>query len=153
MNRNKTILLVEDNQDDVFFFLEARRATGLTNPTHHAESGQAALDYLKGAGQFADRERYAVPFLMLLDLKLPHVSGLEVLRWVREQPALATMLVVVLTSSAQERDVDEAYQLGANSYLVKPNALEGLTDLVKAIGDYWCRRNEPPIFARLPRTR
>jgi len=141
----RTILLVEDNEDDVFFMHQAKTEAGITNPMHVAEDGRQAIDYLEGRGKFANRAKYPLPFLVLLDLKLPLVLGLDVLKWIRERSELKTILVVVLTSSREARDIDAAYRLGANSYLVKPPTAQMLTELVKSIGDYWMVRNEPPV--------
>jgi len=131
------LLLVEDNGDDVFFMKRAISAAGIAHPLEVAQDGQAAVDYLAGRGEFADRKRFPVPFLMFLDLKLPHKSGLEVLEWIRGQPALRTLIVLVLTSSREESDVTKAYSLGANSFLVKPPSGLQLNELVKLIRTYW----------------
>ena len=141
---SKPLLLVEDNEDDVFFMRQALKKVGIQNPLHVVEDGQNALDYLAGRGQFADRTAHPLPFLVLLDLKLPYVPGLEVLQWIRERPELQTMLVVVLTSSREDKDIDTAYRLGVNSYLVKPPTVDKLEEMTKAIGDYWFHRNQPP---------
>jgi CheY-like chemotaxis protein len=144
-----TLLLVEDNGDDVFFMKRAMSAAGITHPLEVAEDGQMAIDYLDGKGEFADRQRFPLPFLMFLDLKLPHKSGLEVLEWIRSQPALRTVVVLVLTSSREESDVTKAYTLGANSFLVKPPSGLQLNELVKLIRSYWL---ENPQIA-LPRVK
>jgi CheY-like chemotaxis protein len=141
----KTILLVEDNEDDQFFMKQAQQKAGIQNPMHIVHDGQQALDYLKGAGEYGDRQKYPLPFLVLLDLKLPLVSGLEVLEWIRSQPALETIIIVFLTSSREDRDIDRAYRLGANSYLVKPATAAKLEEMVKSLGEYWLRYNEPPV--------
>jgi CheY-like chemotaxis protein len=141
----RTILLVEDNEDDVFLMRQAVRKASIPNPLQIAEDGQQALDYLQGAGKYIDRTLYPLPFLILLDLRLPFVPGLEVLEWIRQRPELETMLVVVLTASREDHDIETAYRLGANSYLVKPPTPEKLTELVKTLGDYWLRHNEPPL--------
>ena len=141
----KTILLVEDNEDDRFFMKQAQQKAGIQNPMHIVHDGQQALDYLKGAGEYGDRQKYPLPFLVLLDLKLPLVSGLEVLEWIRSQPALETIIIVFLTSSREDRDIDRAYRLRANSYLVKPATAAKLEEMVKSLGEYWLRYNEPPV--------
>jgi len=140
----KPILLIEDEENDVFFMRRALKQAAVANPLVVIEHGQKALDYLQGTGPFGDREQFPLPCLILLDLKLPHVPGLEVLQWIRSQPSLQTILVVVLTSSNLDDDIDRAYRLGANSYLVKPASPEGLLEIVKAVGDYWLKRNQPP---------
>ena len=104
----KTILQVEDDPNDVFFLHKAMKKAGVPNPIQVASDGQA-IDYLKGAGKFADRAEFPLPCLVLLDLKLPYVMGLEVLRWIRKDSATATLPVVILSASAQEADIEEAY--------------------------------------------
>jgi CheY-like chemotaxis protein len=138
------ILLVEDNEDDVFFMQRALKAAGLENRVQVAEDGQRALDYLAGAGAFSNREEYPLPRLIFLDLKLPFVSGLEVLQWMRAQAQLCTLPVIVLTSSMEHRDVDLAYRRGANSYLVKPASTDKLLEMVKAVRDFWINYNHFP---------
>src|SRR5579864_5000614 len=115
----KPILLVEDDENDVFFFQRAMSKAGMTNPVQVAGDGQEAIDYLRGAGKFADRSKFPLPELILLDLKLPFVMGLDVLRWIREQSELVP-IVIILSSSREEEDIAAAYKLGANAYLVKP---------------------------------
>jgi CheY-like chemotaxis protein len=118
------ILHVEDQEDDVFFLQQAFRRAGITQPVQVVTDGQQATDYLEGVGDFADREKYPLPFLVLLDLNLPFKSGLEVLEWLRSRPMHRAMVVVALTSSNQEADIHRAYELGANSYVVKPSAIQ-----------------------------
>src|SRR4051812_17763959 len=108
-----TILLVEDDPNDVFFIQYAFEQAGIRNPTRVAENGQEAIDYLAGNGKFADRSQYPTPAIVLLDLKLPMVMGLDVLRWIKGRPELHTLLVIVMTSSKDPNDICEAYQLGA----------------------------------------
>jgi len=134
MNECKTILLIEDNEDDVFMMKRALKLALITNPLQVVADGQQALDYLAGAGEYADRDKYPVPFLGFLDLKLPYVHGFEVLSWIRQRPELDCLLVVVLTSSAEERDHAKASALGARSYLVKPPTAEGVKDIFKSLG-------------------
>jgi DNA-binding response OmpR family regulator len=106
--------------------------------------GDAALNYLAGRPPYDDRTRYPIPSLVLLDLKLPRRSGLEILQWMREQEDLKSIPVIILTSSQQSLDIDRAYELGANSYLVKPVGFDGLLEMVKAIGMYWVLLNRTP---------
>lgn len=134
---NRTILLAEDNEDDVFFMQRAAKACGITNPIHVAPHGQAVIDYLDGANGYGDRIKYPLPFLVFLDLKMPHKSGLEVLAWIRAQPHLQTILVLILTTSREETDVQRAYRLGVNSFLVKPPNAAQLTDLIRLVKIYW----------------
>jgi len=133
----RPILLAEDNEDDVFFMQRALKACGIVHPMHVAPHGQAAIDYLSGVNGHADRVKHPLPFLVFLDLKMPHKSGLEVLEWIRRQPHLQTMLVLILTTSREESDVQRAYRLGANSFLVKPPNGSQLTDLMRLVKAYW----------------
>ena len=139
----KTILQVEDDPNDVFLFQHAMTRAGVTNPVQVASDGQQAIDYLQGAGKFADREKYPFPCLVLLDLKLPYVMGLDVLKWIREQPGTA-LTVLMLTASGEEADVESAYRLGANGFLTKPSEASKLHDIVKAIKDFWLMHNVLP---------
>jgi len=138
-----TILQVEDEENDVFFFQRAMNKAGLAHLLQVAHDGQEAIDYLQGVGKFAERKKFPVPGLILLDLKLPFVMGLDVLKWIRRQPELAC-IVVILSSSREEGDIAEAYRLGANAYLVKPAAVSELEGLVGALNDFWLMRNTPP---------
>ena len=130
MNPNASILLVEDDPNDVFLMKRALKGAAITNPLRIAEDGQQAIDYLTGAGQFADRTAFPVPNLVFLDLKLPYKSGFEVLEWIRTQPSMDSILVVVLTSSSEEKDIKETHRLGAKSFLVKPPTPTMLSELM-----------------------
>ena len=133
----RTVLLVEDNDDDVFFMKRAVAAAGLAERLDVVTDGQAAIDYLQGEGEFGGRESHPLPFLVFLDLKLPKRPGLEVLAWLRSQPRLSGVLVLVLTSSREESDVINSYRLGANAYLVKPSNGAELTELVRRVKAFW----------------
>jgi len=149
MNQNPpAVLVVEDNPDDVFFIERAFAESGTAAAIKVVEDGEKAIAYLSGRGAFADREKYPVPTLVLLDLKLPRVPGLNVLSWVRKQPALERLLVVILTSSREAVDINRAYELGANSYLVKPVSSKELADLIKSVDRYWLGLNERPDVDR-----
>lgn len=139
-----TILLVEDNETDVLLIQRAFGKAKLANPVHVVTDGDAAVAYLNGDGEYADRERFPLPLLILLDLKLPRRSGLEVLEWLRGQETLRRTPVVMLTSSQQSRDVNAAYDFGVNSYLVKPVEFDALFELLKTVKLYWIMLNEPP---------
>jgi CheY-like chemotaxis protein len=138
------MLLVEDDPNDILLIQRAFAKACLVNPLKVVRDGEEALNYLSGSGDFADRGRYPLPSLILLDLKLPRKSGLEILQWLRQQPVLKHIPVIVLTSSKESSDVSRAYDLGANSYLVKPVGFEGLLELVKSIGMYWMILNKTP---------
>jgi len=138
-----TILQVEDDPNDVYLFQHAMKKAGFTSPIQVASDGKQAIEYLDGKGKFADRKSFPLPGLVLLDLKLPYVMGLDVLKWIRQQPGVATV-VVVLTASAQESDIASAYRLGANGYLIKPAEADKLQDMARAIKDFWLTQNTPP---------
>jgi len=148
LNANATILLVEDDPNDVFLMQRAMKSAEIANPLKVVEDGQGAIDYLSGAGKYADRTEFPLPNLVFLDLKLPYKSGFEVLEWIRTQSTLDSMLVVVLTSSSEERDIKEVYRLGARSFLVKPPTKTMLTALMTATKGYWMTHNE---FATPPK--
>jgi CheY-like chemotaxis protein len=140
-----TILLVEDDANDVLLVQRAFRKLNVVHPIQVVNDGEQATAYLLGEGQFANRDQYPFPVLMLLDLKLPRKAGLEVLAWLRSQTTVIRRLpVVVLTSSKQAVDINRAYDLGANSYLVKPGEFEGLLQLVKNVDQYWFNLTEKP---------
>jgi CheY-like chemotaxis protein len=141
MSCMRNLLLVEDNADDQFIMKRALQSAGVTNPVNIVEDGQQAIDYLSGAGKFGDRALYPIPALVFLDLKLPHKSGFEVLRWIRTRSELDSVVVVVLTSSNQARDISAAYKTGANSYLVKPPTAEDLVQMAKSFKWYWLEYN------------
>ena len=142
MTTHRAILLVEDNEDDVFLMKRALKAARVMNPLYVVEDGQEAVDYLGGAGKFADRESYPLPAVVFLDLKLPLISGHDVLAWIRRQYALESVVVIVLTSSNEASDLSRSYALGANSYLVKPPTPEQLEELAKAFKWYWLEYNQ-----------
>jgi CheY-like chemotaxis protein len=139
---NQALLLVEDNEDDVFLMRRALKQAEIQNPLYVVENGEQAMDYLAGNGEFNDRELYPFPALVFLDLKLPFKSGLEVLAWIRQEAELVELVVVILTSSDEPADIDKAYKLGANSYLVKPATLGQLRDVAKSFKWYWLKYNQ-----------
>lgn len=142
MSRRGAILLVEDNEDDIFFMRRAAKSAAMENQLQVVTDGQQAVDYLQGAGKFSDRTQYPLPMLVLLDLKLPHKDGHEVLQWIREQPDLKTLIVIVLTTSREPSDIEKAYRLGANAYLVKPPGAPELIEIVTSLKQFWLRHNE-----------
>ena len=139
------ILLVEDNPHDVELALHALRESHVTNPVHVVRDGAEALEFIFCTGAYASRNMNNTPKVILLDLKLPKVDGLEVLRRVKGDPRTAKIPVVVLTSSREERDIVESYQLGVNSYIVKPVDFEQFTAAVRQVGLYWVLLNQPPL--------
>jgi CheY-like chemotaxis protein len=138
------ILLVEDDENDVILLQRAFRTAGMVNPLRVVRHGDDAVAYLEGTGEFADREAHPFPVFMLLDLKLPRRTGLEVLAWVKERTGVRRLPIVVLTSSKNDEDINRAYELGANSYVVKPVSFETLLELVKSLELYWLILNERP---------
>ena len=138
------ILLVEDNRMDVELTLDAFREARLLNTVHVAPNGQDALDYLFGRGRYADRATYPMPNLVLLDLKLPGIDGFDVLREVKSTPILKRLPVIVLTSSREEGDRALTYDIGANSYIVKPVSFGGFLDVIRQIEGYWISLNVAP---------
>jgi CheY-like chemotaxis protein len=138
------ILLVEDSPDDALLIQRAFRKANLANPVQLVRDGEEAVAYLSGAEPYQDRTRFPIPVFMLLDLKLPRRSGLEVLAWVRQESAVKRLPVVVLTSSRESVDVNRAYDLGVNSYLTKPVGFEALLEMVKNVNLYWLVLNENP---------
>lgn len=132
-----TILLIEDSEDDIFVMKHALKKSGIQYPLQVVTDGEMALRYLGGEGDYVDRERFPIPFIIFLDLKLPYLNGFEVLSWIRKQRIFDTMVVVVLTGSAETKDHDKAYALGARSYLVKPPTPQCLNDLFNSLKSFW----------------
>jgi CheY-like chemotaxis protein len=141
---NKVILLVEDNPDDEALTLRALRRHNVTNQIVVTRDGAEALDWLFASGQHAGRDQDVVPQVILLDLKLPKVDGLEVLRRIRSDDRTKLLPVVILTSSKEEEDILNGYRLGANSYVRKPVDFVEFTDAVRQLGLFWLLLNEPP---------
>jgi two-component system response regulator len=135
------ILLVEDNQADVLLTLRAFKKGGMSNEIVVARDGQEALDYLFGTGPFADRENFVLPAVVLLDLRLPRVSGLDVLRRIRTDPRTHHQPVVILTSSNEDRDVVAGYDSGANAYVRKPVEFVAFAEAARALGFFWLMVN------------
>jgi CheY-like chemotaxis protein len=142
MNTKLPLLLVDDNEDDIFFTKQAIGEANITNPVSTAADGMEVLDYLIGNGKYQDRAVYPLPALMLLDLKMPRKGGLEVLQWIREQPKFRNLVVIILTTSLEPSDIEKAYALGANSYLQKPSNIEILSEMMQAIKKYWLTHNQ-----------
>lgn len=141
MLSDQFILLVEDDTNDVLLIKRAFKKAGLEQVLKVVQNGEQAVAYLLGEGMYGDRQRFPLPFLMLLDLKMPGLDGFGVLQWVRGKPELKRLLIVVLTSSSFQSDVDRAYELGANSYLVKPVEFEEVVHLVRRFEAYWTEIN------------
>lgn len=141
---NKTILLVEDNPDDEVLAIRALKRNHISNEIVVAHDGVEALDYLFGTGVYAGRDISVKPTVILLDLKLPRIDGIEVLRCLREDERTKLLPVVVLTTSSEEQDMLNSYSLGCNSYIRKPVDFIEFTEAVRQLGMYWLLMNEPP---------
>lgn len=146
------ILLAEDNEDHVALVQRAFKQAGLLNPLYVVKDGVEAIAYLSGDGKYQNRSEYPVPSLLLLDLKMPHKNGFEVLDWIRHAPGLSALRIVVLTSSEEIRDVNRAYELGANSFLVKPVDFRDFVQLTVAIKGYWLWLSRAPEVERPERS-
>ena len=147
-NNALTVLHVEDDSNDVLLIARAFRKAEVAAQIQVVNDGEQAMHYLSGSNSFSERDRFPLPSLVLLDLKLPRKSGIEVLEWIRSRPGLRRIPVVMLTSSKQMVDINRAYELGVNAYLVKPVNFDGLVDMVKTIDSFWLRLNEHPTSAR-----
>ena len=139
-----TILLVEDNLSDVRLIQRALHKLDITNPLQVVSNGDDAVAYLAGTEQYYDRNRYPLPILVLLDLKLPRRSGAEVLMWLRQQPGLKRLPVVMLTASKECSDVNNLFDLGINAYITKPVAFDDLVKIVETLTIHWLILNEKP---------
>ena len=136
MNEKETILLVDDSENDICLVRLAFKTAEITNSIQEAHNGDEAIAYLLGEPPFDDRASFPLPAVMLLDLNMPMRNGFGVLEWLRAQPALRRLPVIVLTASLRQEDVDRAFDLGANSFLVKPTSFEGLTSIARCLRDW-----------------
>ena len=139
-----SILLIEDDKNDRVLIKRAFSKANIVNSLQIVKNGEEAVDYLSGKGDFSDRDKYPLPILILLDLKLPRKSGYEVLSWIRQQPGFKRIPVIVFTSSEQISSINKAYELGANSYLVKPITFDALLNMIKTLNLYWLILNKMP---------
>jgi|SRR5579872_4926220 len=139
-----TILLIEDEPTDTLLIRRAFEEAGVQNPIQSVANGDVALSYLEGIGDYRDRIRYPLPIFILLDLKLPGMTGLQLLKWIRTRKELRLIPVIVLTSSTDELDVKSAYEAGANSYLLKPGDRNEVSRVVHVIQNYWLEHNITP---------
>jgi CheY-like chemotaxis protein len=151
MSECPIILLAEDDNDYVFLIKKVFAKAHIPNPVHVVWNGEEVISYLKGEGKYSNRDEYPLPDILLLDLKMPRVNGFEVLHWIRQQPGLSRLRILVLTSSDQMRDVNQAYELGANSFLVKPIDFEDFTHLSRLIADFWFKASRAPETFRPPK--
>src|SRR5436309_625941 len=140
------ILLVDDNPHDVVLIRLAFRRVGIIDTIHLVKDGLEAMRYINGEGAYTDRIQFPVPTLILLDLKMPQTSGFDVLQWIRERPELSSMVVVVMSGSKNDEDIGRAYDLGANSYLIKPSRFEDMVRMMESLKDYthWRKNAQLP---------
>jgi len=138
---SRVILISDDNDDDVVFLREAMRKAGIANPTYRVRDGEGLIQYLSGQGVYTDREPHPIPFLILLDLKMPRTNGFEAIAWIRQQPIFRRIIIVILSGSFLPDEIIQAYDLGANSFLAKPTQLYHLIELMDDVRKYWFSRN------------
>jgi CheY-like chemotaxis protein len=145
MTKHGTILLVANNAEDIELTRKALSEAGATNPLQVVHSAELAIKYLSGQGKFSDRAAHPLPFLVLLDLKMPGEAGFVVLRWLYERPGLRKkFIIIVLSSASPGSEIQLAYELGAQSYLIKPRDYEQLAVTAQRIKEYWIDLNQPP---------
>jgi len=142
--KQNLILLIEDDGNDILLIKRAFKKAKTINPLEVVTDGEEAINYLKGEGKYTDRIQYPLPIIILLDLKLPLKSGFEVLEWLKKQEGLKRIPVVILTSSSESKDINRAYDLGANTYLTKPVYFADLIEILKTIDIYWLILSEKP---------
>jgi CheY-like chemotaxis protein len=145
------ILLAEDLSNDVFLVRRALANAGVKNPFFVVSDGEECLAYLRGVGKFSNRDEYPLPDILLLDLKMPRMDGFEVLREIRANKAFAPLRVIVLTSSEEISDVNKAYELGANSFLVKPLEFDNYTAMMRTLSAFWLKGSRAPVIERPPK--
>ncbi len=145
MNHNRPILLVDDSDNDLFLTRAAFKEVGFNTPLQEVRNGEEAIAYLKGDGVYSDRSQYPLPAVMLLDLNMPLKSGFDVLKWVRTQPELKRMAVIILSASMRSQDVDQAFELGANSFLVKPGTISELVKMIRCLREWLQYNHFPPL--------
>jgi len=148
MPDTEVILLVEDREDDILLIRRAFGKASLTNPLQVVRSGEEAIAYLSGEGKYSNRAEYPLPVVVLLDLKMPGMDGFEVLQWIRQEEGIRGLPVLVLTSSNEMRDVNRAYQLGANSFFVKELDFQQSVEFADLLRRYWIHTTLKPETAR-----
>jgi len=150
MDPKQTILLVDDSENDLLLMRAAFELAETNPPLQEVRNGEEAIAYLRGDGPYGDRARYPLPAIMLLDLNMPRKNGFDVLSWVRSQPKIKRLTVIILTASMRTEDVERAFDLGASSFLVKPSELNALATMMRCLCD-WVRINHfPPLGEALP---
>ena len=145
MNERQTILLVDDSTEDIFLMRTAFEKAEFNSQLQEVHSGEEAIAYLKGEGAYGDRNKHPLPSVMLLDLNMPMKNGFDVLSWVRSQPEFKRLSITILTASMRPEDVERAFDLGANSYLVKPSNLDALASMIRCLRDWIQINHFPPL--------
>lgn len=145
-----TILLVEDDENDAELVQLAFKKNNILNPVQWAKDGLDAVAYLNGQGAYADRQTYPFPEVLIIDLKMPRMGGLELLAWIREHPEYRVIPTIIMTASRLDADIEKAYSLGANTYMVKPATLDELAKMVKLAHEYWAASVKPKTKWRNP---
>lgn len=145
MNKSFTILVAEDDPNDVHLLQRAFRKNGINNPVQTCSDGEETIAYLRGEGKYANREAFPVPEVIFLDIKMPKKTGFDVLQWLQTHKECAVIPTIVLTSSDQQTDIQRAYQLGANSYLMKPASFDDLVKMTNVVFEYWSWCKTPPV--------
>jgi CheY-like chemotaxis protein len=140
---NYTILVVEDEESDALLLKRAFKRNNILNPVQWVKDGLEAIAYLNGQGVYADRALYPFPEVMILDIKMPRMDGLELLAWIRDHPDFRVIPTIIMSSSRQDHDITRAYELGANTYQIKPSSFDELTKLVKSAHEYWTLSIKP----------
>jgi len=151
MHENKTILLVDDCENDLILMRIAFRKAGFNNRLNEVHNGEQAICYMKGEGQYEDREKFPMPSWMILDLNMPRKNGFEVLTWMRAQTEFKHFPIIVLTASTRPQDVQQAFDLGATSFLVKPSDLADLTAMIQCLRDWFQINHFPPLNTMVQR--
>jgi len=144
-NGKLTILLAEDDRNDAELFTHALRRNDAPARVEIVSDGEELINYVRGKGKYTDRKVHPFPSLILLDLKMPRLTGLEVLEWLRNQPECGKLPIIMMSGSGLEQDIDRAYNLGVNTYFTKPARLEHLTELVRVMVDYWLQSERPSV--------
>src|ERR1700757_5030664 len=144
--RSSHILHVDDDASDTLLIQQACRKANVSFQLHSVSDGETAIAYLRGDNEYADRDRHPLPVLVLLDLKMPRKGGFDVLAWIRKESPFPALPVIIFTASNQEGDIQRAYEMGANSYLVKPVGINTLTEMVKMLDSYWLGLNQNPVI-------
>jgi len=147
MSKKLIILIAEDDPNDLELLRHVVTDHGVEVDFQSAHDGEQVVNYLRGQGQFGDRDLHPLPDIVVLDLKMPRMNGFEVLQWLRQEPGLTRIPAVVLSGSGLEADIEEAYRLGANTYFTKPGQLAELRKIIGALIDYWRRSQRPTIIA------